>query len=406
MSETTSTAGDGTAGGTTRASFPITFQVPNSGHPRRPCYTRPVTETDPRAVLRDARRIVVKVGSRALSSSGESFTILANQVAAQRKAGRSVVVVSSGAIALGWKRLGLEARPKGMAPLQAAAAAGQSSLMGAWEQALDVHGIVAAQVLLTHADLADRERYLNARAALDALLEFGAVPIINENDTVAIEEIRFGDNDELSAMLAALLGADVLVLLTGVDGLLDAAGERVSVVRSVDEVRDLVRAEKSTEGRGGMESKLEAARRATRAGVPVVIANADDPAVLARIFGGEDAGTVFLPQGTKLASRKHWIAYTLKPKGSIVVDPGAAKAIASGKHSLLPAGVLGVRGSFHAGDPVRIVDAAGKEIARGLTRYGTQELASLAGAKSVEIEARLGRPGDEVVVHRDDLVET
>lgn len=373
-------------------------------------YNRPVTQgsasdSTPRAALRDARRVVVKVGSNALSSDA-AFARLAAELAAQRKAGKSMVLVSSGAIALGWKRLGLESRPTDMAHLQAAAAAGQSRLMRAYEAAFEPHGVVVAQVLLTHADLADRERYLNARGALDALVELGAIPIINENDTVAVEEIRFGDNDDLSAMLATLVGADLLVLLTGADGLLDAEGKTVPVVRSVDDVKAFVRAEKSSDGRGGMGSKLEAARRATRGGVPVVIANAADDTAVARILAGEEVGTLFLPQGTRLASRKHWIAYTLKPKGTIVIDAGAVKAITEGKRSLLPAGVIGVRGRFVSGDPVSVTGPDGAEVARGLTRYGTEELANLAGAKKGEVEERLGRSGSDVVIHRDDLVET
>ncbi|MEZ4257269.1 MAG: glutamate 5-kinase [Polyangiales bacterium] len=352
-----------------------------------------------------ARRVVVKVGSNALAASEEVFARIAEQIAAQHKAGRSVVLVSSGAIALGWKRLGLDARPADMARLQASAAAGQSRLMRAYEHAFEPHGLVAAQVLLTHADLAARERYLNAREAIDALLELGAVPVINENDTVSVEEIRFGDNDELSAMLATLVGAELLVLLTSADGLLDAEGGRVSFVSDVESVRHLVRADKSAEGRGGFASKLEAAKRAMRGGVAVVVANIADPHVLERILGGDDVGTLFLESTARLQSRKHWIAYTLKPKGSIVVDDGAAKAISGGKSSLLPAGVLGVRGRFAQGDAVSIVGPDGKEIARGLTRYATEDVATLAGAKRGEIASRLGHDGSDVVVHRDDLVE-
>lgn len=363
----------------------------------------PGGDGDPRAALRDARRVVIKVGSNALKDAA-AFDRLARAIAEARRAGRAVVLVSSGAIALGWKRLGLDARPTDMAHLQASAAAGQSRLMRAYEEAFEPHGVQVAQVLLTHSDLADRERYLNARAALDALLELGAVPIINENDTVAVEEIRFGDNDDLSAMLATLVGADLLVLLTGADGLLDEQGAPISVVRSVDDVKQFVRAEKSSDGRGGMGSKLEAARRATRGGVPVVIANAADDTAVPRILAGEPVGTLLLPQGTRLASRKHWIAYTLKPKGTIVVDAGAVQAITEGKRSLLPAGVIGVRGRFVAGDAVEVVGPDGREVARGLVRFGTEELANVAGAKKGEVLARLGRDASEVVIHRDDLV--
>lgn len=361
--------------------------------------------TDVRRELRDARRVVVKIGSRSITSDGR-FAAMAGQVRALREAGRAVVVVSSGAIALGIRRLGLDGRPRSIARLQAAAAAGQSQLMRAWEDALAAEGSTAAQVLLTHADLADRDRYLNARAAISALLELGSVPVINENDTVAVEEIRFGDNDQLAAMVATLVGADLLVLLTDVEGLLDDAGARVSVVAEVADAMALVRAEPSDVGSGGMASKLDAARRATHHGVPVVIADARAPGVLVRVVDGEDVGTLCLPHGSPLASRKHWIAFTLKPRGAIVVDEGAARALTQGKRSLLPAGVLGVRGEFDPGDAVRIVDATLTEIARGLSRYGTKDVARLAGARTTQIEERLGRAGGEEIVHRDDLVVT
>ncbi|MBW2464001.1 MAG: glutamate 5-kinase [Deltaproteobacteria bacterium] len=362
--------------------------------------------TSVRGTLNDAKRVVVKVGSTSLLEGDERFALLARGLSALQASGRSVVLVSSGAIALGATRLGIEGRPRSIALLQAAAAAGQSSLMHAWERAFangaeEVH---VAQVLLTHADLADRDRYLNARAALDALLAQGAIPIINENDTVAVEEIRFGDNDQLAAMVATLVGADLLVLLTDVDGLLDAAGERVTVVADEDDPESLVRPDKSGAGVGGMGSKVEAARRATHRGVPVVIADARAQGTLEAVLAGEDVGTLFLPAGTKLPSRKHWIAYTLKAQGTIIVDPGAARALAEAKRSLLPAGVIGVRGDFEAGDAVEIVTVEGRQVARGLARYSTRDIACLAGARTGEIEARLGRYGGDEIVHRDDMV--
>lgn len=357
-----------------------------------------------REALSEARRVVVKVGSRALMEDGGRFASLAAQIAAERAAGRQIVLVSSGAIGLGRARLGMGERPRDMPRLQAAAAVGQSRLVRRWEDAFEAHGAAVAQVLLTHADLTDRDRYLNARHALDALLDLGAVPVINENDTVSVEEIRFGDNDQLAAMVATLVGADLLILLTDVEGVLDDEGERLATVRDVDEVTGFLRASADDVGSGGMASKLEAARRATRRGVPVVIARAAREGLLRDVLAGEDVGTLVLPQGAKLPSRKHWIAYTLRPRGEVLVDAGAAQALRGGA-SLLPAGVVGVRGDFEPGDAVRLVGPTG-EIARGLTRYGTLDVARLAGARSPDVEGRLGRAGSGVLVHRDDLVLT
>jgi glutamate 5-kinase len=359
--------------------------------------------TEARPGLRDAKRIVVKVGSTTLAKGEERFASLAASLTEARRGGRTVVLVSSGAIARGFDRLTIDPRTRSIALLQAAAAAGQSSLMHAWERAFD-GTFAVAQVLLTHADLVDRDRYLNARAALDALLSLGAIPIINENDTVAVEEIRFGDNDQLAAMVATLVGADLLVLMTDVEGLLDTEGRRVPVVGDGDGAEAWIRPEKSGHGRGGMASKVDAARRATRRGVPVVIGDARQEGTLEAILRGEDIGTLFLPAGARLASRKHWIAYTLKPRGSVVVDAGAARALVEHKRSLLPAGVVGVHGDFEPGDAVRVVDGTGAELARGLSRYSAKDVARLAGAKSEEIEARIGGYGGDEIVHRDDMV--
>lgn len=368
-----------------------------------------------RASLRDARRLVVKVGSRSLVGAslhegaqpgGGRFAMLAGQLVALRGQGRSVVLVSSGAVALGRGRLGYTAKPKAIAELQACAAVGQSLLMRGWEHAFGPHGVAVAQMLLSHADLEDRERYLNARAALDALLELGAVPVINENDTVAVDEIRFGDNDQLAAMVCTLAGADLLVLLTDVEGLLDAEGARVPLVEQLESARALVQSPTSEVGSGGMGSKLEAARRAARRGVPALISDARDPRALLSALAGEDVGTLVRPHGSRLAARKHWIAYTLRSRGDLILDEGAVGAIRDGRRSLLPAGILGVRGSFEPGDLVILRDVAGREVGRGLTRYGTQAVAQLAGARTADIGARLGYHGPDEVVHRDDLVVT
>jgi glutamate 5-kinase len=364
-------------------------------------------EIQPREGLTEARRLVVKIGTKSITAgSSGRFVDVARQVDALRALGKQVVLVSSGAIALGFPRLGLSARPTLMAELQASAAAGQSRLMHAYEQAFAAHRIEVAQVLLTHDGISDRGMYLNARAALDALLTHGVVPIINENDTIAVDEIRFGDNDQLAAMVATLVGADLLVLLTDVEGMLDAEGRRIGVVRDVDEVRSLVRPhEAGGLSLGGMESKLEAARRASLRGIPVLIADARNPSILQEICAADDVGTLVLPSGARLANRKHWIAYTLKPKGVLIVDDGAARAVREGGGSLLPAGIVGVRGDFSPSDPVSIVGRDMMELARGLSRYGVAEVARVAGCKGAEVAQRVGHhyTGD-AVVHRDDLV--
>jgi glutamate 5-kinase len=351
---------------------------------------------------------VIKIGSRTLASDAAVYERLARSIRKQQEEKRQVVLVSSGAIALGVRALGWKSRPKEMAKLQAAAAAGQSRLMRRYEEAFDAVQGRVAQVLLTHADLSDRARANNARAALDALLEEGAVPIINENDTVAIDEIKFGDNDQLAALVAALVSADLLILLSDVEGLLDRDGKRVPVVRDVEnEAFPLVGAapiaSRESVGTGGMGSKLEAARRGTMAGATVVIADAREEGILDRVFAGEDVGTLFVPHRDPLAARKHWIVFTLRPRGAILVDEGAARALETRGGSLLAVGVLGVRGGFGAGDAVQIVDQSGRELGRGLAALAAVDVARLAGKRANEVEAVLGRPID-AVVHRDDLV--
>lgn len=355
----------------------------------------------------------MKIGSRSvvgasLHELGQAeegrFDAIAAQVCRLRDAGKAVVIVSSGAVALGRGRLGFGARPRSIAQLQACAAVGQSRLMRGWETAFGERGVTVAQMLLSHADLEDRERYLNARGALDALLELGAVPVINENDTVAVDEIRFGDNDQLAAMVCTLADADLLVLLSDVEGLLDD-GERVSLVDDIDAAHALVAVRRPDDlGSGGMGSKLEAARRVSRRGVPVVIADARDDAILDKVIAGDDVGTLVAPNVARLPARKHWIAYTLRPRGDLILDDGAVRAIREGGRSLLPAGLVGVRGTFAPGDAVVLRTVGGEEIGRGLCRYGTADAATLAGAKSDDIRARLGFHGGDEIVHRDDLV--
>jgi glutamate 5-kinase len=382
------------------------------------------------SIVAGARRVVVKIGSRTLAGDPAVYDRLAQAILRARvDHARDVVIVSSGAIALGLQVLGLKSRPKEMAKLQAAAAAGQSVLMRRYEEAFervgDLHARAGegragfgrvAQVLLTHSDLADRARANNARAALEALLEAGVVPVINENDTVAVDEIKFGDNDQLAALVAPLVSADLLVLLSDVAGLLDRDGRRVPVVRDVErEALPLVGAAPSSAihggagaaresvGSGGMASKLEAARRGSLAGAAVVIADARAPSTLDDIFAGKDVGTLVLPEPDKLGARKHWILFTLRPRGVLIVDAGAAQALEARGGSLLAVGVLGVRGAFGAGDAVQIVDAAGREIARGLAALSAIDVVRIAGKKGAEVETIVGRAVD-AVVHRDDLV--
>ncbi len=367
-----------------------------------------------RRSLRACRRIVVKIGSKSLA--GDAWDRLAAEVLAARaegaldpatgggkrkgapREGRAVVIVSSGAIALGVQKLGFASRPKDMARLQAAAAAGQSVLMQRYEETFGQVGLKVAQVLLTHADLSDRTRANNARNALAALLAAGAVPIINENDAVAVEEIKFGDNDQLAAMVTPLCDADLLLLLSDVEGLLDEHKKRVPFVRSVArEARHLAGASTSGVGTGGMASKVEAARRATLAGAHVVIASAKEPGVLGRVLAGEDIGTLFAAAHEKLSARKYWIAYTLRPRGAVLLDHGACAAVVEKHKSVLGVGVLGVRGAFHPGDSVSILDGGGREIARGLAR--------LSAVDAARIAYRKGEAGsDEELIHRDDLV--
>ncbi len=352
-----------------------------------------------RESLRRARRVVVKIGSRTLATDSTIYGRIARGVAAAQKEKRSIVLVTSGAIALGTVRLGMRVRPREMAKLQAAAAAGQTALMRAYEEAFGDLGIPVGQVLLTHADLADRARANNARAALGALLDVGAVPILNENDSVSVEEIKFGDNDQLAALVAPLIDADLVILLSDVAGLLDASGARVAIVRdtAVDALPHIRHEAKSGPGTGGMASKVEAARRATLVGAHAVVADARAERVLESILAGEDVGTLFVASGERLSAKRYWIAFTLRPRGAIILDAGAAEAVRTKGRSILPVGVLGIRGDFRAGDAVKIMSPLGEELGRGLARSSAVDAARLAGQPPVD-----GVKG-AVLVHRDEL---
>jgi glutamate 5-kinase len=348
--------------------------------------------------LKKARRIVVKIGSKTLATRPDVYAELAAGCAEARKNGQHVVIVSSGAIALGTKKLGYKTRPKEIAKLQAAAAAGQSLLMRAYEEAFSAADLEVAQVLLTHADLSHRTRANNAREALTALLDAGAIPVLNENDSVAVDEIKFGDNDALSSMVLPLVEGDLLILLSDVPGVLDGDGARIKTVRDVaKDALPHVRATKSDVGTGGMGSKIEAARRATLFGASCVIADAREPGILSQILRADDVGTFFFPAAKTLGARRHWIAFTLRPRGDLVLDPGAVAAVQRGTNSVLAIGVLGVRGAFRAGDAVRILDGEGRELGRGLARASDVECMHHAGKRA--------ETGEEAeLVHRDDLV--
>ena len=362
----------------------------------------------------EAKRLVVKIGS-SLLVDGEAGTLraawfasLADDIAGLRHAGKQVVVVSSGAIALGRKALNL---PKGALKLedsQAAAAVGQINLAHAYEDAFRARGIVAAQVLLTLGDTEERRRYLNARNTMTTLLKLGAIPVVNENDTVATSEIRYGDNDRLAARVASMMSADCLVLLSDVDGFYTAPPGSGAEARRLDEVREITPAIEAMAGdvgselsRGGMVTKIEAAKIAVAAGTHMVIASGKVLNPLAALAGG-GAGTWFIAHSDPIAARKRWIAGTLEPKGAVIVDQGAADALASGK-SLLPAGVTRVEGSFERGDAVVIKNGEGTEIGRGLAAYDHTAARSIVGRKSSELVAILGYLGRPELIHRDDM---
>jgi glutamate 5-kinase len=351
--------------------------------------------------LKNASRMVVKLGTGVLTDSRKQPDLaqleqLTDQVAEQHRAGREIVLVTSGAVGAGMGALGFKKRPGGLAELQACAAVGQSRLMATYENLFAKHGIHVAQVLLTHEDLQDHERHLNARNTLVTLLEHGVVPIINENDAVSSTELKFGDNDRLSALVAALLPADLLVILTTVEGVMEnfgKAGARViATVERIDAALEgMAGGTDSETAVGGMASKIQAAKIVGRAGIPLVIASGRKRTALSRIAGGEEEGTLFVPQPNKLRGRKRWIAFFHHPKGTLVVDEGAKTALRERGKSLLPPGVARWEGEFAAGDVLRICDLEGMEFARGICNFSSAEL-------------KAGKPGRAEVVHRDNLV--
>ena len=371
------------------------------------------------AILRRARRVVIKVGSSILSRQDgvnvDSVERLARDMAALRagsqERGKEIVLVSSGAVAAGLGRLGIQLeRSRTIPSKQAAAAVGQIALMALYEQAFSRHGTHVGQILLTHDDVADRGRYLNAKHTVQTLLENGVLPIVNENDSVAVEEIEFGDNDNLSALVAVLIEADLLVILSDVEGLyerdprLHADARLVSLVERCDDTLSYTTGAAGPLGRGGMTSKLQAARKAALSGIPTIIADGRHATSLPAVFSPDiPTGTLFLPVSDRITSRKHWIAYTLKPVGSLQLDAGAVAAVRRAGRSLLPAGVREIRGTFGVGDCVACVDDRGHEFARGLVNYHSAALEQIKGLKTSQIEQILGYKVSDEVIHRDDL---
>jgi glutamate 5-kinase len=369
-----------------------------------------------RAFVAQASRIVIKVGSSLVTNDGRGLdhsavARWAAEIAQLKRGGKSVVLVSSGAIAEGMQRLGWTTRPRAIHDLQAAAAVGQMGLVQAYETAFAQYGLHTAQVLLTHDDLADRRRYLNARTTLTTLLGLHVIPIINENDTVTTDEIRFGDNDTLAALVTNLIEADVLVLLTDQQGLYtgdprrDPAATIVHAARAGDPALEtMAGGAGSAIGRGGMLTKVLAARRAARSGAATIIACGREPDVLARLAGGEMLGTALTAERGALAARKQWLADHVRLAGRLTLDSGAVRALTKDGKSLLPIGVVEVTGQFGRGEVVGCFAPDGREIARGLVNYGAQEAARILRRPSSEIEAVLGYVDEPELIHRDNLV--
>ena len=368
------------------------------------------------AGVRQNAKIVVKIGTNLITDrlaglNLERINALTDGVAHVQAAGHGVVVVSSGAIGAGLAARRLTVRPRSMPEKQATAAIGQPILMEAYEAAFRRHALTVAQILLTREDFANRGRYLNARNTISVLLENGVVPVINENDTVAVEEIRLGDNDTLSAMVANLIGADLLIILSDIDGFYTADPSRnpqaefIPVVESITaKIERQARKTGGESGTGGMATKMQAAKRCTAAGIAMVIANGGNPRILQDIVSGAYRGTLFLPSTTRLSVKKKWIGFVSHPKGSVRIDAGAGAALTIHRKSLLPSGVLDVSGEFAEKDTITVLDAAGNEIARGLSGFSSADLARIKGKNTGDVEKILGRRSRGEVIHKDYLV--
>ncbi len=378
--------------------------------------TRQTKQILSRESLKASRRWVIKVGSSLVTARGQGLdrVTIADwcaQIAVLRAEGRQIVLVSSGAVAEGMARLRLPRRPSSLHGLQAAAAVGQMGLVRAYETAFETHDLRTAQILLTHEDVSDRGRYLNARGTMNTLLALGVVPVVNENDTVATEEIRLGDNDTLGALTVNLVEADLLVILTDQEGLFDADPRTNPEAKLLSEASlsdttlgGMAGDSKGDLGRGGMRTKLTAAHWAARSGAATMIAHGRSPEVLLKIARGQNIGTLLKPAQSAMASRKRWIAGQLQIRGRLTLDDGAVKVLREQGRSLLPVGVKKVSGEFGRGDLVACLDAEGREIARGLINYDAAESLRIAGAAKGELASRLGYPGEAELIHRDNLV--
>ena len=369
-----------------------------------------------RGHIRQVKRFVVKLGSRVIASrdhglNHQRLDALAREMADLKRSGHEIVLVSSGAILSGLEKLGIKQRPRSLPVKQAAAAVGQSRLMWAYEKAFEPHGLKVAQVLLTQDDLSDRKRFLNSRNTLTTLLSLGVIPVINENDTVVVDEIRFGDNDNLAGLVTHLIDAPLLIILSDVDGLYTDDPRRQpgavlipTVTRMNAETERLAKDTATQEGTGGMRSKIRAARKVTGFGATTVIANGRRSGILTEILKGSPVGTVFLPQTGKRNSRKQWIAFTSRTKGRLSIDAGAVEALVSKGKSLLPSGITRVEGRFEAGDGVGCVAPDGREVAKGLVNYSSTDMNRIKGAKTAEIARILGTKDYDEAIHRNNLV--
>ena len=369
------------------------------------------------ALLSHVKRVVVKIGSGVLSTEdgldNARVAAISEDVCALLDRGLEVILVSSGAVAAGKGQLGINGRPQTIPQKQAAAAIGQTRIIREYKETFTANSYNVAQVLLTRDDLSNRRRYLNARNTMMTLLEYGVTPIVNENDTVVVEEIRFGDNDNLSALVTTLVEADMLIILSDVDGLYDSnpaenpAAELIPVIERVTQkIEAMGSSAVGTLGTGGMVTKLKAAKKAALSGVGTLIVNGRTPHVLQQVFDGEDVGSYFLPAQSKLTAKKHWIAFSKKPRGKLLIDDGGRQAVIKRGKSLLPSGICGVDGGFERGDAVRLCDRDGNEFARGVIAYSLAETLQIMGKQCSEIEAVLGYKYRDEVVCRDDLVLT
>ena len=370
-----------------------------------------------KALLAHVKRVVIKIGSGVISNTSgmedDRVSALSTDICRLLDRGLEVIVVSSGAISAGKGQLGITGRPQTIPQKQAAAAIGQTQIILKYKETFQSQNHNVAQVLLTRDDLSNRRRYLNARNTVMTLLEYGVTPIVNENDTVVVEEIRFGDNDNLSALVTSLVEADLLIILSDVDGLYDqdpagnSQAELIPVVeRITPEIEAMAGKSNGDLGVGGMDSKLKAVKRAALSGVGTVIANGRSQNILTRIFTGEEVGTYFLPAQSKLTAKKHWIAFSKKPRGKLLIDDGGQQAVIKRGKSLLPSGLCGVEGGFERGDAVRLCNLDGEEFARGVISYSLAEVLQIMGKQSTEIETILGYKYRDEVVYRDNLVLT